>query len=762
MYDVIYNFKTNNWVKSNSETGTQIIRSYINNLKGGTHTVHPSIHDNDRILTQYLQSREVVLQKREIDLLAKISRVRTELLEVRRRQLMISSTLVDRRGPEITRDEEKEEYVPVNEIYNEGDDPLATILKFFKSVSRRLHHGQVNEDWAISQYKNLINGGCKDIKHIVRRLFSKSFKQYPQTSYEKDFAPHAKALKDGYSKESMKAMKFVILKWFIKQYYLLHVRESRRERMSDEWATKRLRKLEDSGTISLQRLLLRIDEPAISSGGLGFKGYTNSTLVPPMTPLKEVYRQKTINNMRVLINSLKEGVSIGDNNPDVNAVLNLVQIGNECFENAIANARNHPILSKQDLDEAQVLEGGKKLAKLHGITVEKDKVMAPLELQMNSTIYKKMKKILGPKKYNKGLYDEKYISALESVSTPAMLNNRRKWRTVMMKDVRTIWSNDKIREHKILGGNHNIPMSNLVLAEYPNILDGLVKHWVAEPRDYSRKGKGQRTDSTKQNILAPARKFSVEKLKKMYTKLCTAINSEKKVIMKASHGANSDAIQIYDSIPTEKDFKNTVNQFISGTSAAWEDWAVYQVRHGIIIEELFPIYPPFKKPIEIKVQTVWGKVVFGTLETHPWDLIINCNGEVTKINRAEVFADRMNDTNPDSWGYKYSNGKIPEFTRKDKNVLEACLNEHWAKIVEHSETIAKLSGTEEMRCDWFLEPANLKGRPTKCVLNEIAYIGGFKRFSDSTQKALTNTILKGFVLNGGNTTEDFNELYPTL
>ena len=85
-------------------------------------------------------------------------------------------------------------------------------------------------------------------------------------------------------------------------------------------------------------------------------------------------------------------------------------------------------------------------------------------------------------------------------------------------------------------------------------------------------------------------------------------------------------------------------------------------------------------------------------------------------------------------------------------------NENWDIIKKKSEKIAKFSGTEEMRCDWFLAPSGSEVKK-KCILNEIAYIGGFDRLSKPMQHKYVKCVVDGFLRNKGEQTDNFDVLY---
>jgi len=672
------------------------------------------------------------------------------------------------------------------------------IVTFLNEVAKELSkEGQTKRRWVGAQIYNFRNAHCNNIFQVIRRLFSKSFKNYPNNHPDElHHDPHARPMSKAYSVNSLNAMKIVNLRLFLKRFGQIYKPGYR------DWAKNIFKNLMESGTISLLRLKFRLDSASV-------KNYINSQLEPNMTSMRVPFSRDTIRNMKselsIIIGdrsltgyvlappSLSEEVEVHESQVPHNVPQPVSHLGdgnldNSCFLTAVTNAPNHSILGNNAIDEQDVKMKGRILARKTPRVVIKgtpldtpaermvefesadaETFMLPLELQMDQSKYtSRLASILGPKQYNKGLYNLDYVNdltnQLREQDGPQRIHNRRKWRTVIVKDIRTIWSNDKIREHQLLE-NIGIPMSNVILTGYPE--EKTSEIWKAKPRDHGLKGRGQSgMEDSLLYIDAPARKFQDDELRAMHTAIGAAIESGKKLIMKSSHGANSDALEFYNSnsdgtIPTFESFKSTVNQFIAGTATSWEDWAVYQVRHGIIVEELFPKFEPFRKPIEIKVQTAWGKVVFATLESHPWDIIIDCNGRLHIIDRDRIFMQEQRELIPNKrseWYKKYTDGTIETFSETHKELLERCLTENWDMIKTKSEEIAAFSGTEEMRCDWFLAPSGSEVEK-KCILNEIAYIGGFGRLSKPMQHKYVKCIVDGFRRHEGVKTDHFDILY---
>ncbi|CAJ1343311.1 unnamed protein product [Effrenium voratum] len=115
------------------------------------------------------------------------------------------------------------------------------------------------------------------------------------------------------------------------------------------------------------------------------------------------------------------------------------------------------------------------------------------------------------------------------------------------------------------------------------------------------------------------------------------------------------------------------------------------VPRGVGVELLYPSVGASSKeperPLELKLQTIWGRVVGGTIHTSQEVWISACGRVLRSGSRARAALRR-----------KY--GAPPPWILN--GTLEAMLREHWDFLVSESESIARRWGLDEVRVDWFL------------------------------------------------------------
>ena len=130
-----------------------------------------------------------------------------------------------------------------------------------------------------------------------------------------------------------------------------------------------------------------------------------------------------------------------------------------------------------------------------------------------------------------------------------------------------------------------------------------------------------------------------------------------------------------------------------------ESWNQNAVPKGVLVQPLYALMvnvleesercePKLRKPLELKVQVLFGKVVGASLNSHPMYLWVTRKGSVIQWD-------------PQSKGLlKKGHGLWEDLPVNILHLLLTSLSKYWSRISEESETIAE--GLDELRVDWLL------------------------------------------------------------
>lgn len=169
---------------------------------------------------------------------------------------------------------------------------------------------------------------------------------------------------------------------------------------------------------------------------------------------------------------------------------------------------------------------------------------------------------------------------------------------------------------------------------------------------------------------------------------------------------------------TEEVVFHSIDEAIAAEDLSWqkESWNQNAVPKGAVLQPLYALMSDFldediqdargklQKPLELKIQVIFGQVVGACLNTHPMYLWVTRDGTVIPWN-------------PTMPGLlKKGHGfweKLPEVIFQ---LLLRCLRESWSWMRQISEELGK--NLDELRVDWLL------GDDTwGCRIGEVTYMG---------------------------------------
>lgn len=205
------------------------------------------------------------------------------------------------------------------------------------------------------------------------------------------------------------------------------------------------------------------------------------------------------------------------------------------------------------------------------------------------------------------------------------------------------------------------------------------------------------------------------------------------LVVKPRHGSNSKHVFLW-ARPQEVGedvIVDSVGLALNSYDKSWdkESWNQNAVPKGAVLQPLYAplsdfmdgegpvadptafsrgVCPKYLRPLELKVQVLFGEVVGGQLNTHPQFLWVSREGEVHIWDQtAEGFLTRHD--------------RLPEEMPPDLVlVLRRALHEHWQVVRRDSESLARAAGVDELRVDWLLGDAKWGPR-----IGELTYFGTF-------------------------------------
>lgn len=225
-----------------------------------------------------------------------------------------------------------------------------------------------------------------------------------------------------------------------------------------------------------------------------------------------------------------------------------------------------------------------------------------------------------------------------------------------------------------------------------------------------------------------------EAIQRVCDDVCKRAAVGEAIVVKPRHGSNSKEVALWpqpQDVSTEV-LTDSVRRAARSHDKSWdkESWNQNAVPKGVVVQ---PMYAPlsrfleeptlaeadpnafsrgvchkFLRPMELKVQVLFGEVVGGQLNTHPQYLWVCRAGHLHVWDQsAEGFVTR--------------HAREPEEMPPGLvELLQQTLREHWHTVRGDSERLARAAGLDELRIDWLLCDPRWGPR-----IGELTYMGTF-------------------------------------
>lgn len=262
---------------------------------------------------------------------------------------------------------------------------------------------------------------------------------------------------------------------------------------------------------------------------------------------------------------------------------------------------------------------------------------------------------------------------------------------------------DKILLHQMLSNIKDVEQVPLLLAvrQY-----GIGSSKTYQPPDWEAKAmalfKKHHKQQTADLIMKPAGASSRAGLFLMDQKVASGMASEKFAKYMVHHMRESLGTDVSD----------------------MESEALQAVQRGVVVQERFsaPTIAQYLQsegsiPLEVRVQTIWGKAFMGVFHSFGSDLnscFITPSQVEGSVTWEAQFIPPM--TFPDGLDMVTDGNKIG-FNESTRSYLGGILVDNMKSIVPQAESIAAALGTPWLRVDFFILPESQK----KPVVNEVAY-----------------------------------------
>lgn len=211
--------------------------------------------------------------------------------------------------------------------------------------------------------------------------------------------------------------------------------------------------------------------------------------------------------------------------------------------------------------------------------------------------------------------------------------------------------------------------------------------------------------------------------------LCGAVRRQialgEPFVVKPRHGSNSKHVRLW-SEPRATDIEDaldTVKNALNAYDKSWgkECWALNAVPKGALLQPLYAPISSFLKdpekesltsqvarPLELKVQVLFGEMVGGMLNTHSQYLWVTRYGAVHLWDQEDP-------------GFTKRHAAVGHDLPSDAlQALLHVLRRDWQWIRGNSEKLAREAGLDELRVDWLLGDSRWGPR-----IGELTYVGTF-------------------------------------
>lgn len=199
-------------------------------------------------------------------------------------------------------------------------------------------------------------------------------------------------------------------------------------------------------------------------------------------------------------------------------------------------------------------------------------------------------------------------------------------------------------------------------------------------------------------------------------------------VVKPRHAASAQGFALFRPPLNVESVSAAVREAFAVDCKPGETWQLYQVPRGVGIE---PLYPSLgistrqpDRPLELKVQVMWGHVVGASLHTSQL-LWVLPSGQPHRWSKKDTHHRAM----------QKIYGALPEHA---ESLLRSLLCEHWKFIVSETEAIALRWGLDEVRVDWFLGCPILGPR-----ICEVTWMGTADRIPRVLQLAIAEAFFAG-------------------
>lgn len=221
-----------------------------------------------------------------------------------------------------------------------------------------------------------------------------------------------------------------------------------------------------------------------------------------------------------------------------------------------------------------------------------------------------------------------------------------------------------------------------------------------------------------------------------------AVEQDTPLIVKPTHGSEAVGVTIF-SPPSSCGGLPAVLAAVEAALAARADrtepWMLSNLRPGVVVQELYnsgeaacPMAgPPFHCPLELKVQTLFGRIVFGTVRAFPWQVTVLPDGSIHRWASSRVVRSQGL---PKAWRAAWGAAVAPAALAG----LRRTLASDWPRMVAATEAVARQAGLDEVRVDWMLGDRRLGPR-----IVELQYVGAAGNLRPELRPHLCRCFLRG-------------------
>ncbi|CAK9099290.1 unnamed protein product [Durusdinium trenchii] len=204
-------------------------------------------------------------------------------------------------------------------------------------------------------------------------------------------------------------------------------------------------------------------------------------------------------------------------------------------------------------------------------------------------------------------------------------------------------------------------------------------------------------------LLAAAPASDAAAAKKLWAAARQQVALNSSFVVKPRHGSNSKYVAMWPcpAQANEEAILESIEAALCAEDPSWrrESWNQNAVTKGAVLQPLYALMADvletgekdltkLQKPLELKVQVLFGEVVGACLNSHPMYLWVTRDGEVIQWDPKTIGL------------LKKGHGLWEDLPPQIFYLLVTSLSEHWPQIRQDSEAVAH--GLDELRVDWLL------------------------------------------------------------